>query len=260
MRTCSGEDREDDGHAAHNAAFPASRLRLEEAVPPVPRPRTGRRSLLRWDNGLLRSPAPAAASATIVAVSTAKGALHNPSGLDVQSLLAAREEHGDDFVNRHPEGAVIPPGRELTVDCDILVPAALQDVINDETAHQIKATLVTEGANLPTSPQAQEILAQRGIAVLPDFVANAGGVVAAAFAMDARYSGFRPETPTIFQTISNRLRANAVAVMEEALAHRRRRTSRSGRARNRSCRPFRSSRTRGCRCRHPWLAATCCRR
>lgn len=131
-------------------------------------------------------------------------------------LLAASEEHGDDFVNRHTQGAVISSGQELTVDCDILVPAALQDVINIETAHQIKAKLVVEGANLPTSPQAQEILAQRGVAVLPDFVANAGGVVAAAFAMDARYSGFRPETPAIFQTISDRLRANAVTVMEEA--------------------------------------------
>lgn len=154
--------------------------------------------------------------ATVVAVSTAKGALHDPSGLDVPALLAAREEHGDDFVHRHPQGAVIPAGQELTVDCDVLVPAALQDVISEETAHLIKAKLVAEGANLPTSPQAQEILAQRGIAVLPDFVANAGGVVAAAFAMDARYSGFRPESPAIFRTISDRLRANAVVVMEEA--------------------------------------------
>lgn len=154
--------------------------------------------------------------ATVVAVSTAKGALHDPSGLDVQVLLAARDEYGDDFVNRHPQGTVIAPGRELTVDCDVLVPAALQDVVDDETAHRIKAKLVVEGANLPTSEQAQETLAQRGIAVLPDFVANAGGVVAAAYAMDARYSGFRPETPTIFRTISDRLRANAVVVLEEA--------------------------------------------
>lgn len=154
--------------------------------------------------------------ATVVAVSTARGALHDPAGLDVHGLQAARKEHGDDFVTRHHQGAVIPPGRELTVDCDILVPAALQDVIDDTTAHRIKAKLVVEGANLPTSPLAQSILAERGIAVLPDFVANAGGVVAAAFAMDARYSGFRPETPTIFETISNRLRANVVTVLEEA--------------------------------------------
>lgn len=154
--------------------------------------------------------------AIIVAVSTVKGALHDPTGLDVHALLAAREEHGADFVTRHHQGLVLPPGQELTVDCDILVPAALQDVIDDATAHRIKARLVVEGANLPTSPLAQMILAERGIAVLPDFVANAGGVVAAAFAMDARYSGFRPETATIFETISQRLRANAVTVLEEA--------------------------------------------
>ncbi|MFD7296392.1 Glu/Leu/Phe/Val dehydrogenase [Streptomyces sp. NPDC059897] len=157
--------------------------------------------------------------ATIVAVSTAQGALHDPAGLDVPALEAAREEHGDAFVTRHPAGTVIPPGEELTVDCDILVPAALQDVIDAATAHRIKAKLVVEGANLPTTPEAQEVLENRGIHVLPDFVANAGGVVAAAFAMDARYSGFRPETPAIFDTISKRLRENAVTVLDEAARH-----------------------------------------
>ncbi|WP_033318240.1 Glu/Leu/Phe/Val family dehydrogenase [Streptomyces yerevanensis] len=154
--------------------------------------------------------------ATVVAVSTARGALHDPTGLDVPALRAAHDAYGDDFVTRHSQGVVIQPGQELTVDCDILVPAALQDVIDEKTAHQIKASLVVEGANLPTSEQAQAVLAEREIAVLPDFIANAGGVVAAAFAMDARYSGFRPETPTIFETISKRLRANAVTVLEEA--------------------------------------------
>lgn len=154
--------------------------------------------------------------ATVVAVSTAKGALHDPSGLDVPALLTVREEHGDDFVHRYSQGSLLAPGRELTVDCDILVPAAVQDVIDEQNAHEIKARVVAEGANLPTSARAQEVLAERGITVLPDFVANAGGVVAAAFAMDARYSGFRPGTSTIFETVSGRLRANAVAVLEEA--------------------------------------------
>lgn len=154
--------------------------------------------------------------ATVVAVSTARGALHDPAGLDVPALRAAHDAYGDAFVTRHSQGVVIQPGQELTVDCDVLVPAALQDVIDEKAAHQIKARLVVEGANLPTSEQAQAVLAERGIAVLPDFIANAGGVVAAAFAMDARYSGFRPETPTIFETISKRLRANAVTVLDEA--------------------------------------------
>lgn len=158
----------------------------------------------------------AALGATVVAVSTAHGALHDPSGLDVDALLAAREEHGDHFVTRHSSGTVLAPGRELTVDCDILVPAALQDVIDRTTARDIKAKLVVEGANLPTSAEARSILAERGITVLPDFVANAGGVVAAAFAMDARYSGFRPDTSTIVETVSSRLRANTMTVLDEA--------------------------------------------
>ncbi len=152
----------------------------------------------------------------MVAVSTAHGALHAPDGLDVEALLTARQEHGDHFVTRHHQGTVLASGAELTVDCDILVPAALQDVIDRTTARTVKAEIVVEGANLPTSPEAQDILAERGITVLPDFVANAGGVVAAAFAMDARYSGFRPDTTAIFDTISTRLRANAVTVLDEA--------------------------------------------
>jgi glutamate dehydrogenase (NAD(P)+) len=151
-----------------------------------------------------------------VAVSTAHGALHDPSGLDVEGLLAARLEHGDHFVTRHNGGITLASGAELTVDCDVLVPAALQDVIDDTTAHEIKAKLVVEGANLPTSAGAQGILARRGITVVPDFVANAGGVVAAAFAMDARHSGFRPDNAGIFATISTRLRANTVVVLDEA--------------------------------------------
>ncbi|MGW9076369.1 Glu/Leu/Phe/Val family dehydrogenase [Streptomyces kronopolitis] len=154
--------------------------------------------------------------ATVVAVSTAHGALHDPSGLDLDALLAARAEHGDRFVTHRPSGSALAAGDELTVDCDIVVPAALQDVITHRTAHEIKAELVVEGANLPTSAQARTVLAERGITVVPDFVANAGGVVAAAFAMDARYSGFRPETAGIFETVSAKLRANTVTVLDEA--------------------------------------------
>ncbi|MFD9209420.1 Glu/Leu/Phe/Val dehydrogenase [Streptomyces sioyaensis] len=154
--------------------------------------------------------------ATVVAVSTAQGALHDPRGLDVGALLTARAEHGDHFVTRHPTGTMLPTGSELTVDCDIVVPAALQDVITHTTAQELKAQLVVEGANLPTSVQARTLLAERGITVVPDFVANAGGVVAAAFAMDARYSGFRPDAAGIFQTVSTKLRANTVTVLDEA--------------------------------------------
>jgi glutamate dehydrogenase (NAD(P)+) len=154
--------------------------------------------------------------ATVVAVSTADGALHDPTGLDVGALAAARAEFGDRFVTRSGLGETLPAGEELVVDCDVLVPAALQDVVDTGVAAEVKAHLVVEGANLPTSPDAQAVLAARGVTVVPDFVANAGGVVAAAFAMDARYSGFRPDPAVVFSTISTRLRANTATVLAEA--------------------------------------------
>lgn len=154
--------------------------------------------------------------ATVVAVSTAHGALYDPDGLDVDELLRARERLGDRFVVGHGQGEPLPPGEELTVDCDVLIPAARQDVVDEAVARRIRARLLVEGANLPTTPGAQEVLSERGVTVVPDFIANAGGVIAAAFAMDVRYSGFPPDTATIFRTISTRLRATTGTVLEAA--------------------------------------------
>jgi glutamate dehydrogenase (NAD(P)+) len=154
--------------------------------------------------------------ARVVAVSSVHGALHDPDGLDVAELLRLREEVGDTAVERYPPGRSVALGVELLVDADILVPAALQDVIDERTAAALRARVVVEGANLPTCPAAQRILARRGVTVVPDFVANAGGVIAAAFAMEARYSAFPPDRQVIFATLSEKLRANTVAVINEA--------------------------------------------
>jgi glutamate dehydrogenase (NAD(P)+) len=153
--------------------------------------------------------------AAVVAVSTSRGALVDPAGFEVAALLAARSEFGDDFIH-HVGRPVHPVGTELTVDCEVLVPAAMQDVIDVDVAAHVRARLVVEGANLPTTPEAQAVLAAREIVVVPDFLANAGGVVAAAYAMDARYSGFRPDTRAILDSISTRLRANTVTVLDDA--------------------------------------------
>jgi glutamate dehydrogenase (NAD(P)+) len=151
----------------------------------------------------------------IVAISTARGAIHDPGGLDIPKLLELRAEHGDDLVSLFPELA-IETGSELFVDAAILVPAALQDVINASNVGRIKARLLVEGANLPTDAVAQAALRSSGVTVIPDFVANAGGVVSAAFAMDARYSAFRPATEQIFNTVSDKLRVNTATVLTEA--------------------------------------------
>lgn len=153
--------------------------------------------------------------AVVVAVSTAEGALFEPEGFDVEALLQAREAHGDQLV-RHLPGRRLALGEELTVDADILVPAARQDVIDAALATRIRARLVVEGANLPTTSDAQEVLAERGVTVVPDFIANAGGVIAAGFAMDARTSAFRPEVEPVLLAVADKIRVNTLDCVSRA--------------------------------------------
>lgn len=151
----------------------------------------------------------------VVAISTARGAIADPQGLDIPALLERRKQVGDALVEDYPE-LRITTGDELFVDAEIVVPAALQDVIDAQGARRIGARLLVEGANLPTDAAAQQVLAERGITVVPDFIANAGGVVSAAFAMEARQSPFRATTDNIFTTVSEKLRHNALTVLDEA--------------------------------------------
>lgn len=153
---------------------------------------------------------------TIVAISTSAGALHDSNGLDIGELLRLAAEWGDDAVHHYRRLQVQPVGAELTVPCDVLVPAARQDVIDAGVAGDVMAKLVVEGANLPAKQDALKILAERKILVVPDFVANAGGIVAAGVAMEARYSPFRPDSDTIFPLVASRIRANTTDVLDES--------------------------------------------
>ena len=156
--------------------------------------------------------------AVVVAVSTAKGAVQDPNGLDIDRLATLRRQFGDDCVREY--GEVLPADAALAVDTDILVPAAREDVIDTEVALSTKAKLIVEGANLPTTPEARQALHERGIMVVPDFIANAGGIVAAAHSMGARYSAFTVDPDNIFSMISTKLRSNTVAVLETARRNR----------------------------------------
>jgi glutamate dehydrogenase (NAD(P)+) len=153
---------------------------------------------------------------TVVAVSTSAGALHDPQGLDVDELTQLTDEYGDEAVRHYRGRTVAPLGTELGVDCDVLVPAARQDVIDTRTARDVKASLVIEGANLPATREALQVLADRKILVIPDFVANAGGIVAAGVAMEARYSPFRPDPQQILSLVADRIRANTAEVLHQA--------------------------------------------
>lgn len=152
--------------------------------------------------------------AQVVGVSTARGALLDTDGLDVDKLVELRTAHGDDCV--HAYGGVRPVGELLETDAEILVPAAREDVIDVDLARRTTAKLVVEGANLPTTTDAQQVLHERGIALVPDFIANAGGIVAAAYSMDARRSPFPVDPAHVFATISSKMRANAATVLTES--------------------------------------------
>ncbi len=112
--------------------------------------------------------------AKVVAASDVSGCLIDPNGLDVPGLMACVEKHA--CVIKHP-GKQIDREELLFQDVDVLIPAALEDQIHQKNADRIKANVIVEGANGPVTPEGDEILEKRGTAVIPDILANAGGVV-----------------------------------------------------------------------------------
>jgi glutamate dehydrogenase (NAD(P)+) len=120
-----------------------------------------------------------ALGARVVGVSDTGGAIYNSRGLDLARLRRYKVETGT--VAGFPHADPVDPRALLELPCDILVPAALEGQITEENADRIKAKLVAEAANGPTTPQADEILKARGVLVLPDILCNAGGVTVSYF-------------------------------------------------------------------------------
>ncbi len=119
----------------------------------------------------------AAQGCRIIAVSDVKGGAYDPDGLDLSALNDYVRSHGTVFGFATP----ITNAELLELDCDILIPAAVENQITAANAHRIKARIVAEGANGPTTPEADRILNERGVFVIPDILANAGGVTVSYF-------------------------------------------------------------------------------
>ncbi|MEA1943724.1 MAG: Glu/Leu/Phe/Val dehydrogenase, partial [Euryarchaeota archaeon] len=117
----------------------------------------------------------------IVAVSDSKGGIFNPSGLDAQAVYEHKAETGS--VINFPDSEPITNVDLLELDVDILWPAALEHVITEENAPNIRAKIIAEAANGPTTPEADDILYEKGVHVIPDFLCNAGGVTVSYFEM-----------------------------------------------------------------------------
>ena len=145
----------------------------------------------------------------IVTVATdMDGTLYDPAGIDVPQLIQVMAETGG--VNAYPRGQKLPRDAFIDLDCDIFVPAAQPDVIDESNAHRLSCKLILQGANIPITPAAEKILHDRGILSVPDFVANAGGVICGS----VEYRGGTKNQA--FAEIEEKLRENTKAVLNKA--------------------------------------------
>jgi glutamate dehydrogenase (NAD(P)+) len=135
------------------------------------------------------------AGARVIAIADVDGAVRNDKGLDVPALLSwARDRR---TVSGFPGADAIPKECIFSVKCDVLIPAALNGVITEANAPEIDARLVVEGANNPINPHADHLLAEKGIPVVPDILANAGGVTVSYFEWTQNLQQFYWEEPEI---------------------------------------------------------------
>jgi glutamate dehydrogenase/leucine dehydrogenase len=146
--------------------------------------------------------------AVLVAASDTGGALVDRSGLDVSALIALKDA-GRRLLD-HPHGQKFDADAILDVDCDIWIPAARPDVVRGDNVDRLKPRLMAQGANIPCTPEAETALHKRGVLVIPDFIANAGGVICAA----TEFQGGTERAA--FDTIDQRIRTNTKLVIEES--------------------------------------------
>jgi glutamate dehydrogenase (NAD(P)+) len=154
--------------------------------------------------------------AIVVGIADITGGYYDPEGIDVTSALAHVAQH------RSLEGFETPQRMSnaelLTMPCDVLVPAALGGVITGEIARELRARVVVEGANGPTTPEADEVLFKRGVHVIPDILANAGGVTVSYFEWVQNLQHYYWEESRVNDELRRILRASFAATWDEARA------------------------------------------
>lgn len=116
----------------------------------------------------------------VIGVAEYEGSIHNPDGIDIEKLLAFRKETGS-IINFPGTTTLERRDSALELDCDILIPAALESQITIENADRIKAKIIGEAANGPVTADAEDILLKKGILIVPDMFLNAGGVTVSYF-------------------------------------------------------------------------------
>ena len=155
--------------------------------------------------------------ARIVAVADHVGGVSNEDGLDISALNDWVVEHRT--VKGFDGGDPFDGPEVITWDVDVLIPAALEDAINEDNVNEVKADIIVEGANAPTTPAAHEALVQRGVLIVPDILANAGGVTVSYFEWVQNIQQFRWEKERVDRELTDMMRKAYAAVREVAEEH-----------------------------------------
>ncbi len=148
--------------------------------------------------------------AILVGASDSQGTIANPAGLRVADLIALKAEGRS--LREYPDGRPLERDAVLDVECDIWIPAARPDVVREDNVRRLKTRLVLQGANIPFTPAAERTLHDSGVLVVPDFIANAGGVICAAM----EYHG--ATQAMALAAIEEKIRANTKTVLDAAQA------------------------------------------
>ena len=146
--------------------------------------------------------------AILVAVSDSQGAIQNQNGLDIDALINHKKEGSP--VQTFPGGQAMDSDELVGVKCDIWIPAARPDVLTENNVDQLKAKLVIHGANIPATETAEQLMHERGILNIPDFIANAGGVICAA----VEFGG--GSESQVMDTIEEKIRTNTLESLERS--------------------------------------------
>ena len=154
----------------------------------------------------------------VVAVSDVSGAIFNPKGLNVDEVIEWVREHR--FVAGFPEAEAIPADDLLTLDVDVLLPAAVENTITRRNASKIKAKVICEGANGPTTPSADKVLEHHGVFVIPDILANAGGVTVSYFEWVQDRAGYFWDENTVNDRLTTIIQRSFHDVLSVARRHR----------------------------------------
>ena len=155
--------------------------------------------------------------AKIVAIGDHMGGVSNDNGLDIDELIAWAQENRT--VKGFEGGEPFNSPEVITWDVDVLIPAALEGAINPDNVNKIKADIIIEGANAPTLPAAHEALVQRGVLIVPDILANAGGVTVSYFEWVQNIQQFRWQKDRVDQELTDMMRKAYAAVREVARKH-----------------------------------------